>query len=297
MSCRNTETELTGHDRMRKGRLIRVCLLGAIILSVFGLDVLFAENGPKGSDARLSSRAGDMRIVVVYDNNPYKAGLETAWGFSCLVMGTGKTILFDTGGDGRLLLDNMKRLGVAPEQVDVVVLSHIHGDHTGGLHDFLEKNHDVSVYLPKSFPERFKKDVKAQGAKVVEVEQPLEICKHVYSTGELGTWIKEQSLVVRTDMGLIVITGCAHPGIVEIVNYAKGRFEDDVYFVMGGFHLGGAGRSELEKIVLSFKKLGVQYVGPCHCSGDPARKLFRVKYRKNFVDVGAGRVLTMQDLK
>ena len=241
--------------------------------------------------------AKDLSIVVSYDNNPYKERLTTAWGFSCVIRGIEKTILFDTGGDGSILLANLEKLGINPKEIDLVVLSHIHGDHVGGLSSFLEKNPEVVVYLPKSFPKGFKDGVKGHGAKVVEVQGPLKICEGVYSTGELGTWIKEQSLIIHTEKGLIVITGCAHPGIVKIVDKAKGLVKDDVLLVMGGFHLGGESKGEIENIVFSFRKLGVSYVGPCHCSGDAARQLFKEEYGENFISVGVGRVVTVNDLK
>jgi 7,8-dihydropterin-6-yl-methyl-4-(beta-D-ribofuranosyl)aminobenzene 5'-phosphate synthase len=255
-----------------------------------GQIVLAEENNP-------TTAAEDLSITVSYDNNPYKERLTTAWGFSCVIRGTEKTILFDTGGDGSILLTNMEKLGINLKEIDLVVLSHIHGDHVGGLPSFLGNNPEVVVYLPKSFQKGFKDEVKGYGAKVVEVQEPLKICDGVYSTGELGTWIKEQSLVIYTEKGLIVITGCAHPGIVKIVNKAKELFKDDVLFVMGGFHLGGEGKGEIEKIVSSFRKLGVSYVGPCHCSGDAARQLFKEQYGENFINVGVGRVITMNDLK
>jgi 7,8-dihydropterin-6-yl-methyl-4-(beta-D-ribofuranosyl)aminobenzene 5'-phosphate synthase len=244
-----------------------------------------------------SKKVRDLVITVVYDNNPYREGLETAWGFSCLIRGTEKTILFDTGGDGSLLLRNMKSMGIDPGQIDLIVLSHIHGDHVGGLRSILEKNPDVIVYLPESFPEDFKEDVKGYGAKVIDVHGPLKICENVYSAGEMGTWIKEQSLIVKTKKGIIVITGCAHPGILEIVKRAKDLIEDDVLLVMGGYHLGGKGKGEIEEIIKGFKKLGVRYVGPCHCTGDKARQLFEKEYQENCNDVGVGKVITMECLK
>ena len=239
----------------------------------------------------------NLSITVSYDNNPYKERLTTAWGFSCVIRGTEKTILFDTGGDGSILLTNMEKLGISPKEIDLVALSHIHGDHVGGLPGFLRKNPEVVVYLPKSFPEGFKDEVKEYGAKIMEVQRPLKICEGVYSTGELGTWIKEQSLIIHTEKGLIVITGCAHPGIVKIVNEAKDLAKGDVLLVMGGFHLGGESKGEIENIVSSFRKLGVSHVGPCHCSGDAARQLFKKEYGENFINVGVGRVVTMNDLK
>ena len=62
------------------------------------------------------------------------------------------------------------------------------------------------------------------------------LCKNVYLTGEMGFSIKEQSLILNTPEGLIVITGCAHPGIVEIVKKAKAMLNRDIYLAIGGFH-------------------------------------------------------------
>jgi 7,8-dihydropterin-6-yl-methyl-4-(beta-D-ribofuranosyl)aminobenzene 5'-phosphate synthase len=238
-----------------------------------------------------SKEVKNLEITVVYDNNPYKKGLETAWGFSCFIRGTEKAILFDTGGDGSILLANMKKLGIDPGEIDLIVLSHIHGDHVGGLHGVLERNPEVNVYLPKSFPESFKDAVKHYGAKVVEIQESLKICEDVYSTGELGTWIKEQSLIIHTDKGLIVITGCAHPGIIEVVNKAKDLIKGDVLLVMGGYHLGGKSKGETECIISDFKKLGVRYVGPCHCTGDKSRQLFEKEYQRNYIDAGVGKAI------
>jgi 7,8-dihydropterin-6-yl-methyl-4-(beta-D-ribofuranosyl)aminobenzene 5'-phosphate synthase len=239
----------------------------------------------------------DLNITVIYDNNPYMEGLETSWGFSCLIRGTEKTILFDTGGDGSILLANMEKLGINPKEIDAVVLSHVHGDHVGGLDSFLQENNKVVVYLPKSFPENFKDDVREHGAKVVEIHEPLKIYDAVYSTGELGTFIIEQSLIIHTDKGIIIITGCSHPGIVKIVGEAKDLIKDDVLLVMGGFHLGGESSADIEKIISDFKESGVRYVGPCHCSGDTARQLFEKEFKNNFINAGVGKIITSDDLK
>jgi 7,8-dihydropterin-6-yl-methyl-4-(beta-D-ribofuranosyl)aminobenzene 5'-phosphate synthase len=239
----------------------------------------------------------DISITVIYDNNAYHAGLETGWGFSCLIRGTEKAVLFDTGGDGPRLLANMKKLGISPGEIDIVVLSHIHGDHVGGLTGFLEKNPDVTVFVPKSFPEDFKRDIKRSGAHIVEVKKSVKICEDMYSTGELGTVMREQALIVKTDRGLIVITGCAHPGIVTVVKKTKGLFKDTVLFVMGGYHLGSKNRRELETIVSDFKELGVRYVGPCHCTGEHAREIFKKAYREKFIPVGVGKNIEVQSLQ
>ncbi len=236
-----------------------------------------------------------MNITVICDNEPYKEGLETGWGFSCLVTGMEKSILFDTG-PGRALPNNMEKLAVKPDEIDIVFLSHIHGDHSGGLNSFLEKNSDVTIYLPKSFPEKFKGKVRDSGAKIIEVEQSLKICENIYSTGQLGGWIKEQSLIIKTDKGLVVITGCAHPGVVKIVNTAKNLMKDEVHLLMGGFHLEWATKGKIEKIISTFKQMGVRYIAPAHCTGEKARALFEEHFGKNYINIGAGKVITIENL-
>lgn len=232
---------------------------------------------------------GHMTITVVYDNNSYDPRLRTSWGFSCLLELDQTTLLFDTGGDGQVLLSNMSTLGLDPLHIDHIVLSHIHGDHTGGLAAILATGARPVVHVPRSFPESFKGQVRSL-TQLREVSQPTMIVDGVYSTGELGSGIIEQSLVVQTSKGLVVITGCAHPGIVDIVTRAKELHEGEIYLVMGGFHLGGKSRSALIRIIDSLRELGVQKVAPCHCTGDQAISMFAEEWGSDFIANGVGRV-------
>jgi len=240
---------------------------------------------PQAADESISPE-----LVIVYDNNPFDDRLRTAWGFSCLIRLATKTILFDTGGDSPTLLHNMRQLEIDPGEVDIVVLSHIHGDHVGGLSGFLEQNHAVTVCLPQSFPETFKDEVKSLGAKVEEVFEARELFSGVYTTGELGNGTNEQALIVRTSKRLVIITGCAHPGVVNIIQVAKDIVPADrVYLVMGGFHLGGASSAQIESIIQEFSRLSVENVAPCHCSGVETRRLFEESYGVGYVESGVGK--------
>jgi len=95
-----------------------------------------------------------MKVTLIYDNEVHAAGLRSDWGFSCLIEGEGiPRILFDTGANGSILLHNMDELSIDPLSIDMVVISHAHWDHTGGLSMFLDKNNEVKIYIPESCPE------------------------------------------------------------------------------------------------------------------------------------------------
>jgi 7,8-dihydropterin-6-yl-methyl-4-(beta-D-ribofuranosyl)aminobenzene 5'-phosphate synthase len=233
-----------------------------------------------------------VTFTIVYDNNIYNPALQTDWGFACLVETGEATVLFDTGGKGTILLDNMGELGFDPQAIDVVVLSHIHGDHTGGLRGLLDTGIRPVVYVPASFPASFKDGVRAV-TDVVEVTGPVEILPGVHTTGEVGSGIIEQALVVETGADLVVVTGCAHPGVVEMVRQAKEAVAGEVRLVMGGFHLGDAARAQIEAIIIDLRKLGVQRVAPSHCTGDRARQMFAEAYGDDCTLSGVGQVFVV----
>lgn len=198
-----------------------------------------------------------MKITIIYDNQADE-GLKSGWGFSCLIE-TKEKILFDTGDSGENLIYNLRQLNIQPESVAAVVISHNHWDHTGGLKEFLELNNNAKVFRPKSF------------------SKPTEISPGVYSTGALGKLIKEQSLVVNTEKGNLVITGCAHPGLGKIINEAKQLGE--IYGLIGGFH----GFSKLEKLQ------EIELIAPCHCTQH--KQEMKEKYPAQFKGIKAGSII------
>lgn len=227
-------------------------------------------------------------LTIVYDNYAHNPELKTAWGFACLVEGLEKTILFDTGGDGPTLLSNMAKLKIDPKSIDIVVLSHSHYDHTGGLAAFLKENSAVKLFMPASFPRRIKSRAREAGAEVVEVNDFCQIIEGAYSTGQMGRLIKEQGLIIESAKGAVVITGCAHPGIVKMIETAKEKTGRDIHLVMGGFHLLKLRRDKLQGVIQQFRSLGVEKVAPTHCSGDLTREVFAENYGDNFILAGVG---------
>jgi len=239
----------------------------------------------------LNAQEKPIKVTIIYDNTVSLEGLEPDWGFACMIEGTEKTILFDTGTKSDLFLRNMEKLKIDPKIAELAAISHDHGDHTGGLNAFLEKNNNVIVYLPVSFHDKWAKSIQKAGAKTKPVKEPVEICRDVHLTGELGVSIKELAVILDTEKGLVVITGCAHPGIVGIVRRAKEILDKNIYLVFGGFHLMQHSEEAVNKIIQQFRDLGVQKVGATHCTGERQIEQFRKAYGKNFVELGAGRVL------
>ena len=185
----------------------------------------------------------------------------------------------------------MEILGKDPGQIAMVFLSHIHGDHTGGLKALFVHNPHIEIYIPQSFPLGFDEAAVRRGCRVVRISSPREISPGIFSTGEMGVWTKEQSLVLDAEGGAIVLTGCAHPGIVEVIKRAKALIPEGIRLVMGGYHLFSTNEWEIIKVIEAFRENGVGEVCPCHCTGDLARGLFRESYGEKYIDGGVGRVI------
>ena len=268
--------------------MIRGVLLSVLVL-VFGISCTAIAQAkkpvPKSVERKIS-------IISVYDNYQVNSNLTTGWGFGCVIRTPTKNILFDTGGNSSILLSNMEKMSVDPKEIDIVVISHIHMDHRGGLNGFLERNGNVKVYIPASFLDPIREKIKSYGAEYQDVKDSIQISDNIWTTGEMGTPIEEQSLVLDTKEGLVVITGCVHPGVVNITEKAKQILPDrNIYLVMGGFHLGSASDLELKSIIKGFRNLGVKKAAPSHCSGDRCRELFKEEYKEDYIENGVGNII------
>ena len=242
---------------------------------------------------RKLDRVDMINITMLYNNIRHHPNLAPGWGLSCLIECTEKTVLFDTGGDGHILLSNLKKLEKDPLAVDTVVLSHAHGDHTGGLEDFLSAAGILEFYVPGSFPVRFMTGAEGMGYKVTAVDDPVAISENIFSTGQMGSEIKEQALVLNTAGGLVVIMGCAHPGLVNMLKRAKQLGSDEIYLAMGGFHLMGYSDHEIGEVILKIKDLGLKKIAPSHCTGSRPMEMFKEAWQEDFIPLGCGAHVTV----
>jgi 7,8-dihydropterin-6-yl-methyl-4-(beta-D-ribofuranosyl)aminobenzene 5'-phosphate synthase len=242
---------------------------------------------------------GTVTFTVVFDNYAHDRALETAWGFACLVETEGTTVLFDTGGDGAILLRNMKALGKDLAAIDAVVFSHEHGDHTAGLTALLDTGAKPTIYAPSAFGAIYKDAWQARTSLVELPGTPAEILPGFYSTGFLTASgglepIVEQALIVQTAEGWVMVTGCAHPGVVKLARRASEATGGELTWVMGGFHLVDSGPGRIRAIIEDLREMGVVRAAPSHCSGDRAREMFAAAFGRNYIPTGVGAVITIE---
>ncbi len=189
-----------------------------------------------------------MKAILLYDNQARSGYLE-GWGFSCYL--PEYKLLFDTGWDYTSLRHNMERAGVEEEKIEKIFISHQHWDHVGGLAPLLRS--DLKIYLPASFSEHMKGEIR-EVCEVIEIGNSRQIAPELWSTGELGNEVKEHSLIVKKDDSSAVITGCAHPGVKNILRAANKIAP--VKFLLGGLH----GFSQFEELE------ALSAVVPTHCT-------------------------------
>lgn len=231
-----------------------------------------------------------MQIKVIADGSTKWDRFIRRWGVSFLI---DKDILFDTFGDPEVFLSNIDRYDINLSNIKHIVISHDHWDHISGLWYLLNRYKNVSVYICPNFKPEIKERIKSFNVNVVEVNGLRSIKDGIYSTGQMnceleGKNIFEQSLVLKSNCGLIVVTGCAHPGIVTIIDNIKKQFSENIYLIIGGLHLKDTTEKQIREVISRLKVYGVHKIVPMHCTGKLAIDLIKKTYEDNFIHTKEG---------
>ena len=163
-----------------------------------------------------------------------------------------------------------------------------HGDHIGGIPGLARLRSEIPAIIPSSFSGKFKSTLEKSGYEPLLVTKPAEICSDLYTSGEFTEPLYEHALVLNTSKGLVVMTGCSHPGIIAMLKRIKSDFGKNVYMVFGGFHLMDKSDDEINSIISEMKSMGVVKCGATHCTGDHQIDLFRKSFGENFLELGVG---------
>jgi 7,8-dihydropterin-6-yl-methyl-4-(beta-D-ribofuranosyl)aminobenzene 5'-phosphate synthase len=247
-----------------------------------------------------------MRICVLAENRALP-GFEAEHGFACLVERDGATLLFDTGASG-LLLRNAATLGLDPARARACVISHGHYDHTGGMRALLDAGFRGPVISGEGlFAERWAaeeprwrsigsrfsyEDIAGNGHRVLDMGKPEELLPGVYALAGFSSPYPEEApnprfriggegseavdgfegeaclVIDRGAEGLLMIAGCSHPGIAGMATRVKDVLGKAPRAILGGFHLSAAPEARVEATLARLEALGVEELGPCHCSGE-----------------------------
>lgn len=229
-----------------------------------------------------------MKIKIIFDKERINNRFDAGWGVSYLIGDT----LFDAGEKFEYLMNNMKLMGLDIKTINNIVISHNHWDHRGGLWQLLDKKNDANVYACCDLIKEFRDKISTYSFRKVEGFQ--EIDKGIHSSGCFkavykGADLYEQTLIAKSEKGISIICGCAHFGILKIIQRIKEYFPaENLYCILGGLHLMDADTRLIKYIVDEFKKIGVKKIGPAHCTGYEAVEIFKEVYKDNFLDIRVG---------
>lgn len=257
-----------------------------------------------------------MELVTLIDNVVYGEGLTGEHGSSFLIKIKGKKILFDTGQTSAFI-KNAGYLAEDLTDVDMVVLSHGHYDHCGGLEAFLSINHTAKIYLkPKAFGiklsihdniEHFigfklSKPISAYSNEFILIEEDVEIMDDIHLIANINTYthdlVDTSKFFVKDTMNLVqdpfndelfllakegektfLFTGCSHKGILNILKTAfEKNGHKDIQYIFGGMHFSGYLLRHLDQYLMQFKHFGIEGLYVNHCTGIDGYFRLKIKF-------------------
>ena len=266
-------------------------------------------------------------MSVVIDNKACN-GLKGEWGLSIVVDYKGKKILVDAGASD-LFIDNMAKLNIDIRDIDYAMLSHAHFDHSNGIPAFFKKNDKAKFYIRETTKDNcyakrlfFYKYIGIPKRMMDEYADRIEVVSGDYKlmdgvyllphkTANLenigkkekmylktdngyvfDNFAHEQSLVVDTDKGLVIINSCSHGGAVNIINEVKNTFKDKhIYGIIGGFHLYNKKDAEVLEVAECIKNTGIEFVCTGHCTEERAYNILKGVLKDKLIQLHSGLIM------
>jgi len=268
-----------------------------IFLSLLALGVCLSFSLNAQSQEKQINPDG-ITFTILYNDVPLNDSFVGDQGFSCFIEIDDRSFLFDAGRIEEVMAKNTEASGIDCFGTEFIFISHLHSDHTGGLPGFVEQSGRPLLFLPASTPKsqspKGREYVVSKLEKAlphisdtVHIREPARLNEYMYSTGMFEDRTYEQSLIINTTKGLIILTGCSHPGIVEIVRGAKSQMNSDIYFVMGGFHLVTTDPEQVKTIAGELRGL-TKYIAPGHCTGEKAQEIFKDVFKDDYIEIKTG---------
>ena len=268
------------------------------------------------------------RVTILYDSFGKNPALTLDWGFAALIEYGGKRILFDTGNNAQIFEHNVKALGVDLRNLDFVVISHRHADHTSGIAYLLTINPRIKIYVPdepwglfargvgNDFyrkdpslpadmryygghpPEILEAGTPWPGGNFIPVNQKTEVAPGIFILSGVSTTpgtleLKELSLAIKSPQGLILIVGCSHPGVEHIMQEAT-TIDSHLNILFGGLHQIQKLDPEVKRIATVLRdQYKLEWVAPGHCTGEPEFAALKKAFGDHYVYAGVGTIIDL----
>jgi 7,8-dihydropterin-6-yl-methyl-4-(beta-D-ribofuranosyl)aminobenzene 5'-phosphate synthase len=273
--------------------------------------------------------ASKNQITILYDAFGRESSMKKDWGFAALIEVNGKRILFDTGNNAEVFAHNTKVKRVDLGKLDFVVMSHRHGDHTGGLHHLLSVNPTVQIYAPRENfgvfgsafpgtfyprneslpremryfdgapPETLRFGTPWPRANIKWLSETTEVAPGFHLIVLKGSWgvdldVIEISLAIETPKGIVLIVGCGHPTIEKIVETSRTAIGRPVHLLTGGLHLLPAKPQETRRIAtVLHDKWAIEWIAPGHCTGEHAFEVLQNVFGNRYRYAGLGTTIVL----
>jgi len=236
-----------------------------------------------------------INIKIIVDNRCVTSELKESNGLSIYLEHDNTYLLFDLGSSNKVFQHNVEATGIDLGIIDGVVISHEHSNHVGGIPYVGWESPFSTIYIPYGSMDSLGRVARSNSLKPVEVIDWVNPWKNIYISKPFHGPPYEHFLIINSERGLIVLSGCMHPGVDRVIPEVTRYFNKRVYCIIGGFHLFNAPENIVVKTINRLVEVyRVEKIIPLHCSGELFKNILKQHYPDKYIEAGCGSEITIE---